>query len=371
MRLRILYLIDDAASSGGAERFAVGLSTHLPRDRFQPWMCSTRSTDEGAVRALSEAGIPHLNLGRRRRWDAHRLAGLVALIKRERFDILHTHKFGSNVWGTLIGKACRVPVLVAHEHTWSYQGEPLRAWLDGQVVGRLATRFVAVSTADATRMVARERVPAEKIVVMPTAYVPSAEKPDRDLRVELGLGLQTPLIATIAVLRPQKRVDLVLEAYAQVLTSIPDAHLVIAGDGGSRPDLEARARELGLDGNVHFLGWRPDVDNILRVADVAASASDYEGLPLMMFECMATDTPLVATAVGGIPDVVEQGRTGLLVPRGDPGALAEGLVSLLTDRVRRNKIAAAARDQLAQFTIAAVAERFALFYEALVQEVRR
>lgn len=367
MRLRILYLIDFASSTGGAERFAIGLATHLPRDRFEPWLCSTRGAEDSAREALSEAGIPYVDLGRQKNWDVYRLVGLAPLLRRERFDILHTHKFGSNVWGTLIGSACRVPVIVAHEHSWSYEGEPLRAWLDGRVVGRLATRVVAVSRADASRMVTRERIQAEKIVVIPNGYIPSPQTPQRDLRAELGIAPGAPVIATAAVLRPEKRLDLMIDAHARVLASIPDAHLVIAGDGDCRSDLERQARELGSDRQVHFLGTRDDVDSILRDADVGALASDREGSPLIVFECMAADTPLVATAVGGLPDVVEHGRTGLLVPRRDAVALADALVELLCDRARRATIAAAARDRLAEFTIEATAERFAVLYESLVQ----
>jgi glycosyltransferase involved in cell wall biosynthesis len=371
MPLRILHLIESASSNGGAERFAIGLAMNLPRDRFESWLCTTRDDEEAAIEMVREAQIPHVNLGRRTKWDVHRLAGLATLLRREHFDILHTHMFGSNVWGALIGSACRVPVIVAHEHSWSYEGEPLRAWLDGRVVGRLATRFVAVSSADGRRMATRERVPIDKIVVMPNGYVPSPTETDGDFRAELGLSPHTPLIATAAILRPEKRVDLVIEAHARVVGSIPDAHLAIAGDGECRGELEHQARALGLNGLVHFLGMRSDVDSILRAADVAASGSDREGSPLLMFECMASGTPLVATDVGGLRDVVEDGRTGLLVPRRDVNALAGGVVALLSDPARRTEIAAAARAQLPQFTMEATVQRFVALYEALAQAVRR
>jgi hypothetical protein len=123
-RLRILFLIDHILGRGGAERAAAALAMYLPRDRFDVWMCSTRETDPAALAALAERGVRHVAVGRRSKWDVHRLATLVALIRRERFDILHAHMFGSNLWGTLIGRACGVPVLIAHEHTWSYEGDP-------------------------------------------------------------------------------------------------------------------------------------------------------------------------------------------------------------------------------------------------------
>ncbi len=365
-RTRILYLIDYALSTGGAERFAVGLATHLPADRFEPWMCVTRHCDPGAAAALSAGGVRVVVLGRRAKWDVYRLATLARLLRAERFDILHTHKFGSNLWGTLIGGACRTPAIVAHEHSWEYEGNRPRAWLDGQVISRLATRFVAVSQADGRRMVSYERVAADKVIVIPTGYIPSAEATDTDIRAELSLGPDDPIIAIAAVLRPEKRIDLLLQAVARVRAVVPAAQLVIAGDGECRADLEARARALGIAAGVHFLGARSDVDSILRAADVGALSSDREGSPLLVFECMANRTALVATEVGGVPDVVEHGRTGLLVPRRDPEAMATALISLLTDDARRAAMAEAAHAALSGYTIEATANRFAELYEALV-----
>lgn len=369
-RPRILFLIDYAFTTGGAERFAVGLATHLPQDRFEPWLCATRSSDPEAAETLAAAGVRHLILGRTAKWDVHRFGGLIRILRRHRFDVLHAHMFGSNLWGSMIGSACGIPVVIAQEHSWSYEGNPLRAWIDGHVIGRLATRFVAVSQADGERMVSREGVRPEKIVVIPNGYIPDSTTSDTDVRAELSLDRDVPVIAIAAVLRPEKRIDLLLEAHALVRAAVPQAQLVIAGDGPCRPELAQQAQSLGIADSVHFLGRRDDVDSILRSANVGALSSDREGSPLLMFECMANDTPLVATAVGGVPDVIEDGRTGVLVPRRDPGALAEALIGILTDPQRAATIAAAARRRLDQFTIDATAERFAELYESLLANPR-
>ena len=368
-RLRVLLLIDRVQGSGGAEIFVIGLATNLPRERFDVSVCGTRAIVPGPlVETLDAAGVPYMTLDRRSTWDLTRVRRLRTLLKRGRFDILHTHKFGSNVWGALFARACRVPVVVAQEHTWSYEGQPLRKWIDGRVVGRLATRFVAVSEADAARMVMDEKVPPEKVVVMPTGYIPRPFTPDTDLRSELGVAPETPLVGTAVVFRPQKAVEVLLEAHARLLTSMPDAHLAIAGDGPIRAKLEHRARELALDGRVHFLGKRNDVDAILRTLDVAALSSDFEGKPLFVLECMANRTPLVATAVGGLPELIRDGETGVLVPPRDPEALAHAIERLLVDRELRSSLAAAAADEVSGLTIEAVALRFADLYETLAAE---
>jgi glycosyltransferase involved in cell wall biosynthesis len=370
-RLGVLHLINRLTESGGAERFAVGLAVHLPQDRFESCMCVSRGAEDGAVSALADAGIPLISLGRNAKWDVHRLGGLANLIRRGRFDILHAHMFGSNLWGTLIGRACRVPVVIAQEHTWSYEGKPLRVWLDGHVIGRLATRFVAVSGADAERMVTVERVPRAKVVVIPSAYVPSPAGASGGLRAELGLAPDTPLVGTAVVMRPQKALHVLIDAYARVVSALPNAHLVLAGDGECRSDLERQVRELGLQASTHFLGQRRDVDALLRDLDVAAMSSDFEGTPLFVFECMAAGTPLVATAVGGLLEVVTDGRSGLLVPPRRPDELAHALISLLLDPERRNGLAAEAARRLQDFTIDTVALRVASLYESLTQQYTR
>ncbi|HWE32971.1 MAG TPA: glycosyltransferase [Solirubrobacteraceae bacterium] len=367
-RLRVLYLLDRLVTTGGAERFAFALATHLPRDRFELWVCYTRVADEEPLQVLRSAGIPAIGLGRRAKWDVHRFGGLLRLLREQHFDLLHTHKFGSNVWGTLLGRIARVPSVIAHEHTWSYQGAPLRVFLDGQVVGRLADRFIAVSPADAERMVQVEHVPANKVMVIPTAYIPRAKRPATDVRRELGLPPEAPVIVTASLLRPQKATEVLLAAHAEVLRQIPDAQLVIAGDGPQREFLEDRARALELDGHVHFLGLRDDVDAIIASADVGALSSDYEGMPLFLLECMANRTPLVATAVGGIPSVIEDGTSGVLVPPRDPSALAAGLCEVLVDPERRRRIADAALERVAPFRIEAVTEQFVDLYQQLAAE---
>lgn len=369
-RLRVLQMVGFLSTDGGAERFVLGLSTHLPRDRFEPWVCAPRGAEPGALSVLADAGIPFVELGRRGRWDAHRTAGLVGLLRRERFDVLHTHMFGSNLWGALAGPACGVPVVIAHEHTWSYEGKPWRAWLDGRVIGRRAARFIAVSEADAGRMVSIEKVPPEKVMVIPTALIPRPFVPGGDLRAELGVPPGTPLIGSVSRLRRQKALDLLIDAHARVLKVVPDVHLVLGGDGECRGELELHALEAGVAERTHFLGRRDDVDAILSALDVAVLSSDFEGRPLFALECMASGTPLVSTAVGGLPEMIDDGRTGMLVPPRRADSLAEAISALLLDPGLRSRIAAAAAAEVDSHAIESVAAQFGELYERLFRDAQ-
>lgn len=365
-RLRVLTVVDHVTHRGGAERFATGLALHLPRERIEAWICATRESSGSLAAEVDASGLPLVVLGRRAKWDVHRLGGLVALLRRERFDVLHAHKFGSNLWCSLLGRACRVPVVIAQEHSWSYSGDRLRMWIDGQITGRLATRFVAVSQLDAERMVTLEGVPAHKVLWIPTAYIPREHSPDSDIRAELGLAPGTPLVGIAATLRPEKAVSVLVDAHARLLERVPGAHLAVAGDGPCRGELEQQVQTLGSAGQVHFMGVRDDVESIIRSIDVAALSSDREGLPLFALECMANRTPLVATAVGGLKEIITDGVNGLLVPARDPAGLAAALRSLLEDRPRAAALATAAAATMHAYSIDEIAERFTELYFELV-----
>jgi glycosyltransferase involved in cell wall biosynthesis len=367
-RLRVLSVLDSPTDQGGAERFALGLVSHLPRDRFEPWVCSTRFATPEASEALADAGVTHISLRRTGKLDVHRLGGLAMLMKTGRFDVVHAHMFGSNVWGTVLGKLSGVPVIIAHEHNWSYTGGLMRRMVDRHVIARYATRFVAVSESNRSRMIELEGIPAEKVLVLPTAYIPHRETDPTDIRAELGLTPDAHIIGVAASLRVEKALEVMISATGQLVQTFPDVHLVIAGDGPQREALEAQTASAGLTGHVHFLGERRDVTSILNTVNVGALSSDWEGMPLFVLECMATGTPVVATNVGGLPEMVENDRTGLLVPPRDPAALAQAIGALLADPERGRRLAQAAHERMDDFTIDTVAHRFADLYEQLVSD---
>src|SRR5215207_7284774 len=154
-RLKVLTLTDQLIWSGGAERVAMNLATRLDPQRFESVYCASRFVPgeaEGSVavaeRKLQEAGLRYVGLSRTSSTDLRSWRPLYRLLRRERFDVVHAHMFGSNIWGTVIGRLARVPVVVAHEHTWSFQGKPLRRLVDRELIGRGSSVFVAVSRDD-------------------------------------------------------------------------------------------------------------------------------------------------------------------------------------------------------------------------------
>ena len=185
-------LINKIGRGGGAERAMIALATHLPRDRFEVTVATTRPTGGPLLESLLAEGIPYLALDRAGRFDVAPFRRLVAFLRHQPIDVVHAHMFGSNLWGSILGRIAGVPVVIAHEQTWSYEGQPLRRFLDGHVIGRLADVFVAVSERDRQRMIDLEGVPAEKIVVLPNPYVPRPDGPSIDYRRHLQIASDAP-----------------------------------------------------------------------------------------------------------------------------------------------------------------------------------
>jgi glycosyltransferase involved in cell wall biosynthesis len=376
-RLRVVTLTDLLAPAGGAEQLALLIAKRLDPERFESTLCVSRwppppewgQSTRQALEQLEEARVRFLPLGRRRKLDLWIWARLVRFLRQERVDVLHTHKFGSNVWGTLVGRMARVPVVLAHEHTWSYQGQPLRRFLDREVVARGATRFIAVSREDRRRMTDVEGIDPDRTLFIPNGVPPSPPPSGRDVRAMLGIQPGVPVIGLVGVLRPQKAISVLVHAAALLKHDWPQAQVLVVGDGPERASLEQLTRELGLQSTVRFIGHRSDISDLLSVLDVAVCCSDFEGSPLAVMEYMEASLPVVATAVGGVPDLIESGRHGLLVPPRDPARLAGAIAELLREPQRARAMGARGRERrLNEFDIDVLVHRLEDLYGELVAE---
>jgi glycosyltransferase involved in cell wall biosynthesis len=258
-------------------------------------------------------------------------------------------------------------VIVAHEHTWSYEGRPLRRVLDRELIARGASVFLAVSREDRRRMIEVEGISPDDVRFLPIGIPPLPEPSGRDVRAELGIGVDAPVVGTVCELRPQKALEVLVEAADLLRERVPGLRVLIVGDGPERERLEELVRRRGLDSVVTFPGLRRDVSDLLAAFDLCVCCSDYEGSPLAVMEYMAAGKPVVATRVGGVPDLVEDGVNGLLVGPRDPVALAEAVAELLVDPVRRQEMGERGRQrQRREFDLDATVRRLEDLYEALV-----
>ena len=372
-RLRVLTLINTVSKIGGAERLAADLVLRLDPTRFERIVCTTRrppgDTFDDELRA---AGVEIVSLDRGTRLDLAAWAPLISLLRRNPVDILHSHKHGANLWGVVLGRLMRVPVVIAHEHAWSWERQHFRRFLDRELIGRGADAMLAVSDHSRRRMVEEEGIDPRVVRVLPNG-IPAPPPPSgQDVRRELGIARDAPVIGSVSVLRAQKALHVLIQAAAQLAPEFPGLRVVIAGRGEEEARLSALVRELGLEDTVALVGQRNDVPDLLAALDVAVCCSDFEGSPLSVMEYMAAGVPVVATRVGGVPELIEHGVHGLLVPRRDVDGLAGALASLLRDPPLRAEMGARARErQRLEFDIDATVRRLEALYEDLFSATRR
>jgi glycosyltransferase involved in cell wall biosynthesis len=365
-RLRVLTLIDRPVQEGGGEQLARVIAMRLDPARFDRALCATRPVPEGTLEPIVAAGVEVLSLERGSRTALAAWWPLVSFLHRRRIDVLHTHKFGSNVWGTAIGRLAGVPVIVAHEHTWSYEGQPLRRAGDREIVARAAHAIVAVSREDRRRMIEIEHIDPRRVRFIPNAIPPRLTGSGDAIRAELGIPAEAPVIGTVGSLRPQKALQHLIECARLLVGSFPELRVVVVGEGEEEARIRALIEQRELQRTVLLLGHRTDVPDVLAALDVAVTVSDWEGSPLAVMEYMAAGRPVVATRVGGIPDLVTDDVHGLLAERGDVAGLAHAIAQLLRDPKRRAEMGdLGRRRQRDEFDIDRLVGRIELLYEEL------
>jgi glycosyltransferase involved in cell wall biosynthesis len=335
-----LLLVVDSLEVGGAERQVVDLALALRRKGYEVVVACSIAGDLSA--ALEETDIPVRPLLRRlvkRRlspaygWRLRRL-----LLGSERFDLVHAHIYASAVAAAIATLGTGIPLVITEHTEASWQTWRAR-WVSRWVYRR-AERIIAVSTPIRRRLIERDGVHPDLITIVPNAVVSAPEARSEEPPTSLQ---EHPLVGVVARLQPEKGVANFLKAAARVAQQFPEAHFVIAGDGPLRQELVALAEALGLENRVHFLGFRSDASALMGSLDVLVVPSLTEGSPLVTLEAMAAGVPVVASAVGGIPDQVRHDKEGLLVPPGDTGAMGDAIVALLRDPARARSLGEAGR----------------------------
>ena len=377
-RIRVLYVVPTLAT-GGLERMAHLLATSLDKTRFDPSFQVFDFIGPLAA-ATTAAGVP-VRFDKRGPGflDRALLRTLAKRFQAERPHLIHAHNATALVYVAFAARLAagmrrRVPIVYT-EHDRSFPG-PISDRILHIAAGRMVDSVAVVA-----EYLKRELVRWEKFAPRSIDVLPNGVEEDRftahidplAARATLGLTAGAPVVSCVARLAAVKNHPLLLSAWRRIADERPNATLLLAGVGPDGDALVALTGKLGLTKNVRFLGDWDDVPSVLAASDLHVLASHSEGMSLTLLEAMAAGRASVATAVGGNPEVLEHGRTGLLVPAGDVGKLASSIASLLADRALGARMGEAARETFRRrFTLGGMVRAYeALYLRTLGEREKR
>jgi glycosyltransferase involved in cell wall biosynthesis len=377
--IRVLELRSVRGTGGGPEKTILYGTARTDRSRFSVTVCYLRDQrdDVFALDALARSlGVDYVEISERHSFDRSIWPALRALVRARRIDIVHAHDYKTDLLALMLARAEGVTGL-ATAHGWT--GHSVRErWLyypaDRWVLRRFR-KVIAVSD-EIRRMLIGGGARPDRVVTVLNGIDPArfARTPGRGAGVRAGLGLpdRAVVIGSVGRIEPQKRYDVLMRAFVRVREAVPQAKLVIVGEGSQRAALTELAGSLGLGGSCILTGHRNDIIESLHAFDLFVQSSDYEGTPNAVLEAMAVETPVVATTAGGTAQLIDDRVHGRLTAPGNPDRLAATILEALADRDAMARWALAARRRIeTELSFDARMRRVEAVYEELVPPARR
>lgn len=365
--MRTVLFAIETSDPDGAEKMLLSLADALDKTLYRPVACLLQPgwlADEAKAR-----GYPTYVLPLKHTVDVPWVRQALRLMKAEGVDLIHAHEFAMNTYGALLSALTGVPCITTI-HGKNYSSDRWHRRAAYRLVAR-RTKMIAVSD-DIKRFLATAvGVSARYITTIANGIhierYAATDAARAQLRSELGVSMHQPVVGAIGRLEPVKGHAHLLEAARLVCARHPDAVFALAGQGQLRESLARQADALGIGRNVRFLGYRDDVAAVLAALDIFVLPSLSEGLPLSLLEAMAAGKPVVASNVGGIPEVIRDGESGLLARPAEPTELADRILTLLDDNTRAHALAEKAKAIVsARFGMAAMVGAYERLYRQLL-----
>lgn len=373
--IHVLELRSVRGTGGGPEKtILLGAAQADPR-RFAVTVCYLRDRRDRVFtidRRARELGINYVEVEERHSFDPRVWPALKRLVQERGIDIVHAHDYKTDLLAYLLARSQGV-IPMATVHNWAGVSwrERIYYWFDRRLLTRFP-RLVAVS-AKVRQQLEQAGTPPGRIQLIPNGIDTTVYRRDPGrvaaARSSLGLAPNDVVLGSVGRIEGEKRYDLLVETLARMRQERPRLRLLVAGEGSLRPRLEDKAARLGLGDSCRFLGHCPDVLSLYHALDVFVQSSDDEGTSNALLEAMALEVPIVATAVGGTGELIEDGMHGLLVPPGDVTALAAALDKVLNDAESTARRCAAARKRVEQeLSFSARMQAVEAIYEELMAE---
>jgi len=369
-RPRVLELVVSTELGGGPAHVAA-LMQAWPRDAFEITVAGPGQGPFAPVFRRAGAEFVDVPLDR---FAGSNLLQLTRLIRERDIDLVHTHGKGAGLFGRAAARLVGVPAVHTfhglHDRAYPPGLRQLYVWMERALIGPRG-HVVHVSPSQARDAARLGLYPRWRSRLIPngldTQRVEAAVRAQPVTRSQLGIPEGVPLIGTLARLDRVKAIDVLIRAFKTCLAELPDARLLLVGEGPERARLERQARTLGLGERVRFTGAIPDGFRCLPILDVYTSASRREGLPMSVLEAMCLERPIVASDVGGHRDALQHGRTGVLIQVGDSAALADAWVRMIRYREMAERLGRRARaDVLERFSATRMADQVAALYNLIL-----
>jgi glycosyltransferase involved in cell wall biosynthesis len=360
---------------GGPEKQTIEHLMRLNKDLYHGVLASfledgrpNETLDYAKTVGLNHFGIPMVSpIDFRAQWELNKL------LRQERIDLLCTHGYKSTVMGWWASRRAKIPVLAfSRGYTVEDRKVAFYEWLERRVLGKVAG-IIFVSDGQKRRLESLKVHPRLSWVVHNAISV--GETPDEptwdlsvDVRERLGIPQGTKIVVSAGRLSPEKGHRFLVEAISKMGKNISDAYFIFCGDGSCMKDLENQAQHLGISGQCRFPGFRRDLHEIFRVMDLLVVPSLTEGLPNVILEAFACKKPVIATAVGGIPEVVEHEVNGVLVPPGQPDLLAKAIEKCLSSPAIARQMGKAGYHRIkSEFTFESQTRKLEQIYHEVLQ----
>lgn len=382
MSIRVLHVIT-RLSLGGASENTVSSIVALQREGYECALalglheCDAVAVADARRRGCSLVDVPSLGREITPLRDLAALAALARLMRKARPTVVHTHTSKAGFIGRLAARLARVPIVIHQPHGhvfygyWNGRRTDLYVALE-RLAARWSDRIITLTDRGIEEHLARGIGRREQYISVPSG-VPvedlRARRPSREeARASLGIAPSSFVVAAVGRFVPIKGFDVLISALPKVVAKVPDLRLILVGDGPERDALRIRALALGVERCLVMPGAAADVSRYVAAADVLAAPSRNEGMGRALVEAMALGLPVVATTVGGIPDVVIDGECGRLVPSEDTAALGAALIELARDPRLRAKLGDGASSRAEKFSTAVAHRKMLAIYETLIRE---
>lgn len=341
-KIKLLFLAQNLGG-GGAERIMLELAKRLLPSKYEIYICTMFPGGDLIDYALKlNVPIFCLNL-RERSLNIGSLLKLYRFIRRKRIDILYSWLFYANILGRIVGRLAGVKAIISSQRNIDPWRKFYHVLID-RLTACLTDLIISNCEAGKARLVNVERISPEKIVVIYNGIDLNEfdlKSTSRANKAQYGFPNDAKVIGTVASLTHKKGHIYLLEAMSKLVPIMPNAVLVLIGDGNLKGELVEKCHKLGISANVKILGYqhRESVKQLLSIMDLFVLPSLWEGMPNAILEAQALEVPVLATNVGGVPEIIEDNRTGLLVKAGDADELFNGMLKLLSDKEMASKLA--------------------------------